>query len=780
MSSRRRSYRAARAHTQIVRFTLAFATVGMLAPRDCLSQGGVEATLRATSSASAVAAPALRVSALSSAWRLDGRLDDAAWATADSIDGLTEVEPVVGRRPAVRTVVKILASADRIVVGVRADDPDPSKIVAFARERDASLANEDHVKIVFDTFRDGRTGYVFAVNPNGARYDAIIADQGNTENANWDAVWDARTERTSTGWSVEIEIPVRSLQFAGGAAEWGFNVQRRTQRLQETDRWASPVRDFKITQMFRAGAITQLPSFGLGIGLQVRPSLTGATGVPAPQASRHDARDLSLDVTQTLGANALAAFTMNTDFAETEVDTRRTNLTRFPVVFPEKRTFFLQGADIFDFGLGLGDDVRPFFSRRIGLLDGTEVPIRAGLKVTGRGNGTNVGALALHTGQVFADVDRTTDRPGTENTLGVVRFKQNVLRESSVGALVAFGDPVGRADSWTAGTDLTYQTSRFRGSKNLGIGVWLLQTNRADLTGNRRAFGARMEYPNDRWSLDAAFKRIGDGFDPSLGFVPRRAAQIFELQGNFLPRPSSRVVGLHVRQMFHEFEPRLVTDLSGRWESYRVFMAPINWRLESGDRFEFNFNPTGERLDAPFAIAPGVTIPAGTYRWHRMRLEGGLAQKRKFSGQYTWWFGPFYTGRLNEFIVTSSWKPSSVFNLELNTTRNEGHLREGGFSQTLVGVRGRINFSPNLQFNSYAQYDNQSDTFGANTRLRWTFSPLGDLFVVYNHNLRHDINPDSGVPYDGTSLFDPTTRLPRVWGFASNQLLLKVQYAWRY
>jgi len=724
-----------------------------------------------TAGAAGAAVASLRSAPLGAGFRLDGRMDEAMWAAADSIGALTEIEPVAGRAPAGRTVVRVLRDADRIVIGVRADDPNPDGIVSFARERDNSLHNEDHIKIVLDTYLDGRSGYVFAVNPNGARYDALISGDG--ENANWDAVWDAATARSATGWSAEIVIPVRSLQFASGLTTWGFNVQRRVQRLLENDRWASPVRDFKITQTFRAGRLTDLPAFALGLGLSVRPSLMGASGVPAPGALRRDERDMSLDVTQTLGASTLAALTVNTDFAETEVDTRRTNLTRFPIVFPEKRTFFLQGADIFDFGLSLGDDVRPFFSRRIGLLSGAEVPIRGGVKVTGRASGANVGAIALRTGEI----DGATV---TANTLGVLRYKQNLGRESTVGMIGTLGDPTGRADSWMAGLDATYQTSRFHGNKNLLMGVWGLQTDRAGLTGEKTAWGAKIDYPNDLWQISATYKRIGDGFGPSLGFVPRTAAQIITFTSNFVPRPRGRVAGLRVRQMVNEFQPRVVTDLNGKWESYRIFMAPVNWRLESGDRFEFNFNPTGERLAAPFTIAPGVTIPVGAYHWHRFRLEGGLAPKRRFSGQATWWFGPFYTGTLDEIILTTAWKPSSLINVEVNGTRNIGRLREGGFTQDLVGTRVRINVSPNLQLNSYAQYDNQSDTFGANTRIRWTFSPLGDLFIVYNHNLRHDINGDTGLPYGTGIQADPTVRYPRNWGFASNQLLVKLQYAFRY
>jgi hypothetical protein len=722
--------------------------------------------------------PALRAGVLAGAIRLDGRLDEAAWRAADSIASLTEIEPREGETPAGRTVVRVLAGAAEIVIGVRADDPEPARLVSFARERDAPLATEDHIKIVLDTYLDGRSGYVFAVNPNGARYDALVAGQGEGENANWDAPWEAATARTPAGWSAEIRIPTRSLLFRPGLTEWGFNVQRRLQRLQETDRWASPARDYEVTQTFRAGRLTGLPAFALGVGLTVRPSLTAGAGVPSPRARLRDDRDASLDVTQLLGANTLASLTVNTDFAETEVDTRRTNLTRFPLVFPEKRTFFLQGADIFDFGLGTSDDVRPFFSRRVGLLNGTEVPIRVGAKVNGRAGGTNYGALLVRTGHPGGV---GLDTLATANTLGVVRLQQNVLRESSVGLIATAGDPLGRRGAWTAGADATYRTSRFRGDKNLLVGAWALATDRAGLAGERASFGGKIDYPNDLLDAALTFKRVGDGFDPSLGFVPRAGVQILALSATYQPRPTRRIAGLRVRQMFHEFEPTLVTDLGGRWESWRVFTAPVNYRLESGDRFELNWAPAGERLAAPFEIADGVVIPAGSYHWNRYRAEAGTAVKRRLSAQATWWFGDFYSGTLDELSLTGAWKPSSLVIVELNAAHNVGRLREGRFTQDLIGTRLRVNVSPDLQVNSYVQYDNESDTFGANSRLRWTFSPLGDLFVVYNHNLRHDIDPSTGLPLgSGGNLTDPTRRLDRRWGFASNQLLVKLQYAFRY
>ena len=708
-------------------------------------------------SLSSAARPAVRVGETSARLRIDGRLVEREWSTADSIADLTQIEPTEGATPAARTVVRVLTTRDAIIIGVRADDPEPSRIVSFARQRDAALDSEDHIKIVLDTYRDGRSGYVFTVNANGARYDALVANQGEGENANWDAVWEAATARTPTGWSAEILIPLKSLLFRPGLPEWGCNVQRRIQRLQETDRWASPDRDLKVTQTSRAGLLTELPPFALGLGLSVRPSVTGGGAHDSAGARLRNRSHVSLDVTQRLAANTLASLTVNTDFAETEVDSRRVNLSRFPLFFPEKRTFFLEGADIFDFGLGLEEDVIPFFSRRIGLLAGEEVPIDVGAKVNGRTGSTNFGALAVRT--------RDIDELSTASTMAVVRVKQNVLEESSVGFIATSGDPLERRGSWMLGPDLTYQTSHFRGDKNFLVGVWGMAVGREDLQSrDRTAVGFKIDYPNDLWDIALEYKRIGEAFAPSLGFVPRPGVHIANLGVDWQPRPKRPIGPLHIRQCFWENQLSYVAGLAGGWQSYRYFMAPINCRLESGDRFELNFVPTGERLSVPFEIADGVIIPVGTYHFNRYRLEAGFAAKRRLTAQATWWLGRFYDGYLDQYQLTGSWKPSSLIIVELTGERDVGRMPEGRFVQDLIGTRLRVNVSPDLQLSSYVQYDNESRSVGTNTRLRWTFDPLGDLFVVYNHNLRTR---------------DPFT-LQRQLVFASNQLLVKAQYAFRY
>jgi hypothetical protein len=692
------------------------------------------------------AVPSLRAGR-AEAIHLDGRLDEPAWAAADSIPDLRQVEPQAGVEASMRTVVRVLASPSEIIVGIVAYDPEPSRIVSYTKARDGELDEEDYVGFVLDTFGDGRTGFIFAVNPGGARLDALVSNRGEDENVAWDAIWEAATARSPDGWSAEFRIPVKSLIYGQGLTTWGMNVQRQVVRLQEVMRWASPSPDIEIGQTSRAGLLTGLPEFDLGLGLAVRPALT-VGGDNSFDSDVETTFHPSLDLTQRIAGGILASLTLNTDFAETEVDTRQTNLTRFPIRFPEKRSFFLEGDDVFEFGLGLGDQLIPFFSRRVGLVGGEQVPLRVGGKINGQVGGTSVGALATRTGGVNGVAPATT--------MGVVRLKQNVLGESSAGLLATVGDPLGREDAWMAGADFTYQNSRFTGDKNLLVGVYGLVAGRADLGGDRSATGLKVDYPNDLWDIALTYNRIGDGFDPSLGFVPRPGTN--QLSGGVSYRPRINRAGF--RQCFFQARPSWTGDLGWNWESWRLFTAPAHCQMESGDLFEFNWVPQGERLEEPFEVADGVLIPAGSYHFNRFRVEVEFASKRRISGTATWWFGEFYDGTLHQLEGEVLWRPSGWIVVELSGERNVGTVSGGSFTEDLVGGRVNLNLSPDLVISTFVQYDNDSKTIGSNTRLRWTFDPLGALFLVYNHNLRRLISED--------------------WGYDTSQLRLKVEYTLRY
>jgi hypothetical protein len=715
-----------------------------------------------TAGAQGDAKPALRAGALphasKPAFNLDGRLDEPAWRAADSIVNLVTIEPEEGGAPAGQTTVKVLVNPTEIIVGVLCRDTNPAGIVSFSKARDADLEQEDHVLIVLDPFQDGRSGYVFAVNPSGARFDGLVSEQGEEVNSAWDAVWEAKTSRGDGGWSAEIRLPIKSLSFKKGLTGWGFNVQRRVQRLQETSRWSGASRDHEIYQTSQAGLLTDLPDFDFGFGLSVRPAAVGSSNRPSPVSPRDQTGDVSVDVTQKLGPNLVASLTVNTDFAETEVDARQTNLTRFDIEFPEKRSFFLEGSDIFEFGLGLDEaSLLPFFSRQIGLVDPAEgesekIPIIAGTKLNGRVGNTNLGTLVMRT-----DALSSAGVPGT--TMGALRLKQNVLGESSVGVIATVGDPLGRTGSRMAGVDATYRTSEFLGDKNLLVGVWGLRNDRDDLQGDKNAYGFRIDYPNDLVGMSLTSITIGDAVQPSIGFAPRTGVRLWEGALDYNPRPS----GGQVRQMFHELGVALFTDLSNRWESYEVTINPLDWLLESGDQISFEILPQGDRPPEDFEVfesqSATVTIPAGSYEWTRYSVLGTLAGKRKISGELSYEFGRFYDGRLKTLGGTLSLKPWPILTVDLAGERNRAELPDGAFTQYLYSGRAEVKPTADFQVSSFLQYDNESRSFGTNTRLRWTFNPLGDLFVVFNHNMLRSI----------------TDRFT----FEANQLLVKLQYAYR-
>jgi len=692
--------------------------------------------------------PTLRCGTLPENFKLDGRLDDPAWAATDAVDNITMIDPVEGGVPSGRTIIRVLADTKTIVIGIDCEDPDPSGIVSYSVARDSGLRDEDHVKIVFDTYGDGRNGFVFSVNPSGARYDGLVAGRGEYENRNWDGIWEAKTARHNKGWSVEIRIPIATLTFKQGLDAWGFNVQRRIQRLLETARWSNPRRDFKVTHTRHAGRLVGLPEFDLGVGLSVRPALVGGFEKPSRDEDRDFDSDLSLDITQKLGPNLLSLLTINTDFAETEVDSFRTNLTRFPLFFPEKRSFFLEGNEVFDFGLGIHREAMPFHSRRIGLVDGDEVPLRFGAKVYGQVGDTNIGILGVNMDD--------EDGVAPETNMGVVRVSQNILEESSVGFIATRGDPTGRRGAWTFGSDFVYQTSEFMGDKNFLAGIWGITTDRDDIESDRRsAAGFKIDYPNDLWDIAVIYKRVGEDFDPSLGFVPRTGINKYVAKAEFMPYSDLDFL----RQTSHQVYASYVTGIGNPWESYYLSFSPLELEFESGDQVGINISREGENLPEEFDISDDVTIAEEAYEWTRYSVGAESASKRTVAGEASWEFGRFYDGRLDTYEASLVWNPAPLVTLFLVGERNVVRLDDGSFTEDVYGSRLRFNFSPDMVLSSFLQWDTEDDAIGTNTRFQWSITPESNLYFILNYNWN---------------------RIDRHWKRESYKSQIKVEYTFRF
>ena len=678
--------------------------------------------------------PVVRARSLAGSIRLDGVLDEAAWRQAGVIEDLVQQEPHPGETTPFVTEVRVLVDATTIYIGVACHDPDPSQIAIHTMQRDGGMRGDDTISIVFDPAGDGRRGYFFEVNAVGARLDGLISGPEEMS-TDWDGIWDAATQRTAGGWSAEILIPAQTLRFRWGQERWGFNVQRYVARDRTTLRWSGLTLDAGFTDLQRAGQISGVGTLRQGLGLSLSPYGLIQSAKDFEKGEEAVTGEAGGDLTWNFTGDLTGYLTLNPDFAETEIDTRQVNLTRFALFFPEKRTFFLEGSDIFEFGSGLGRDFVPFFSRRIGLFSGEKVPLLGGGKLLGRAGKWTVAALAVA-------ADRTSATQRTNLFAGRVTY--DVDDHLTVGAIATDGDPEGARDNSLGGLDLLWRTSTFgRGkNKNFSLGGWAA-ASRGDLPeGPRSGWGFTVDYPNDLWDLALVLKEFGSGFDPALGFLPRPGTRWYEGNLEYSPRPKKGLFSW-VRQFFFELRPRLIQDADGRTESWRVFTAPFNARTQSGEHLEANVMPQFERLDEPFEIAEDVVIPPGDYNYTRFRVEAQSSRHRPWRVGATVWFGDFFTGSLTqtEAFVTYT-TPSGHLQLEFNAESDRGKLPEGDFTLNLGQIKAVYAFTPDSILSSFIQYDSESRDLGANTRYRWTLTPGSDLFVVWFHGWRNGLNGD--------------------------------------
>lgn len=681
--------------------------------------------------ARAGAPPVARACPTTAPIHLDGRLDEPIWREAPEII-LTQQAPVPGAATPFLTVVKVLVAPEGLYVGVRCGDPDPSMIAAHTLRRDGDFSGDDAVTLVLDTLGDGHTAYQFQVNASGARADGLISGP-EAVSLDWDGIWEAATARDGSGWSLEVFIPSRTLRFDPARNRWGFNLERRVARAQLTLRWASPILDAKLPDMARAGILEGVAGLKRGSGLSVTPFLLAQKSEDFRSRTRSVRGRAGLDVEATLTDQLTGVLTYHPDFAETEVDARQINLTRFPLYFPEKRAFFLEGSNQFQFGLGLDTDFIPFFSRTLGLVDGVPVPLSGGGKVLGRAGPVSIGALSIRQ-------EPSAARSGTD--LSAARVSWDVDEHLRIGALGTDGNPEGPGTNRLAALDAVWQTSRLFGDKLFEVGLWTARSRGTAIpSGDPGGWGFKIDYPNDLWDLNVRMNRFGDALDPGLGFLPRPGTKQMSAGFAYQPRPAGPSLQW-IRQAFFELSALRIEDLQGNLQSWELFTAPFNVVTAAGDHFEANWQPQVERLVQPFEISPGVVIPAGEYRFDRWRMQAESAAARPWQAATTVWFGEFYGGRLVQWIQSVGGNARDGHIRWTASAENDfARLPWGRFTQRLFQLRGEYGWNPGLILTGLLQYDTASRSLASNLRLRWQVRPQAEAFLVWNRGWeRPDLN----------------------------------------
>ena len=732
----------------------------------------------------------VRAIRLDESLRLDGVLDEPVYAAVPAITGFIQQLPDPGAPATERTEAWILFDATNVYVSARVWDSAPeSRWVANEMRRDTSqLRQNDTFTAFFDTFYDRRNGFNFYTNPLGARSDSQFTNEGNPNN-DWNPVWDVRTGRFEGGWTVEMEIPFKTLRYRSEPPHvWGIQLRRAIRRKNE---WVYLTRlpvsagggsgAAGIFRVSAAGSLVGLEPPPASRNIELKPYAIGGvtTDLTAAPAIEDEASgDAGVDVKYGITQNLTADFTWNTDFAQVEVDERQVNLTRFPLFFPEKREFFLEGRGIFGFARGgvtrrpggpggrpgggiFGDVNVPqlFYSRRIGLeraADGASrvVPIVGGARVTGKVGPFDVGALNLQAGD-----ERLSATEPTNFT--VLRLRRDILRRSSVGAMLTNRSVsrIAPGSSQAYGVDAT-----FAFFDNVSFLGYLARTRvpGPDHRDRDTSYQARFEYAADRYGVVVDHLLVEDNFLPEVGFLRRDNFRRSFLSGRFSPRPRSIE---SIRQFSLDASiDYIVTADRGHLET-RQSMVTFQTEFESSDRLTVTATDTYELLVEPFT-PPGAefSIPVGGYGFADVQVAYGIGQQRRVNGQVAVRRGAYFGGDLTT-VELSQGRIAVLpqMSVEPIVSFNWIDTPYGAFQTNLAVTRVNYAFNPRMFFSGLLQYNSADRSFSSNLRLRWEYSPGSELFVVYtdDRDVTGGLRPDRGWALRNRGLVVKLNRLFR-------------------
>jgi hypothetical protein len=666
---------------------------------------------------------------------LDGALDEEAWREAEPATDFVQAEPHEGQPATESTEVRVVFDADALYLGIVCHDAAPRDQIVNDIRKDFTPGEQDSFEVILDTFADRRNGFVFAVNPKGAKSDTQIANEGRDVNTNWDAVWSVATETNAAGWSAEVRIPFKTLRFTRGADNvWGVNFSRHIRRKNEIDYWSPVPRVYNLYRTGFGGTLAGLPDASQGRNLRIKPwmAANSTRGVGASDYSKRGRAgiDLKYGVTPSLTLDV----TVRPDFAQAEADEQQVNLTQFSLFYPEKREFFLENSGMFYFGdipresrVGNArfsppeEEMLLFFSRRIGLTDaGDEIPILAGGRLTGRAGGFGIGAMTIETGSQRA-------RDGDNYT--VLRMRRDVLGNSDVGAIVLNRQSAANSHDRNSvfGAD-----ANFRFKRALSINGFLTKSDTPGVIGGQMAGKGSITWNDNRVHGQYSLLSVGDNFRDDIGFIKRTGIRKHFTDVGVRSRPEAlRKIGIrelhpHTRWNIYT-DQRNVKVTHANHIGYGVF-------LENGGYVEAAWNGRFERLDTPFRIRPDQRFAPGSYSWNEYYLELETNHSRKVSGSALLTTGGFWSGTQKTSKAGLLVRPSYHLTFDMALQRNDISLPfpMHDFVTNLVSSRIGYAFNTRTFLDTLLQYNTDLKQFSANVRFDLIHRPLSDLFVVYN------------------------------------------------
>ena len=651
--------------------------------------------------------------------KFDGILDDPVWKKAQRVSNFTQRELDYGKPVTERTEVAVAYNRHGLYFGIWCYMKNAKKIVAKSLNVDFDYDDEDNFQIMLSPFDDNRTGYLFVINPYGARADLQIYGMEDV-NEDWNGVWDAKTSITDSGWFAEVYIPFNTLQFKRDSQMvWGLNFERDIASENEQALWQGWSRDRNIFSVVDAGKLVGLRNISYVHRFEFKPYLLVGRQYQKGEGVSYPVRsgaDLNVYLTPSLKMN----LTTFTDFAQVEVDRIPVNLSRFSVYYPEKRQFFLSGSNYFSFYLGARSQV--FYSRQIGIENHQQVPILAGVRIYGRVKHSDIGFLSMQ--------EKAIDTiPSTNNT--VFRYKYEIGKQSYVGGI--FTDRLNKNGSnQVYGFDAQYRTAQFLHNKNLTIcGRVAMSTENFKPQKNNLAYLFFVDYPNDFIDNFIGFGQMQENFDAQLGYIYRKNYDFYAWHLHIMPRVFTKY-GIK-KLIFKPWSFILYrTHSTGKLESFYNEIRPLGAIFETGDRFEFNLQQNFDRIDEPFHLTNSITIPVGKYWMFRKEIQIETYHGRRIWVFFNYNWGGYYDGRIHTIETNIGININKNLNLSENYTYNRVEFDDG---QKLITheLASYINlaFTTKLNVSAFIQYNSLDNIFIYNIRLHWIPKIGSDFYLVW-------------------------------------------------
>ena len=712
------------------RKNLCFVAVTILASSNLLSQEDIPAET--------VASKQFRAARVENPPIVDGVLDDAVWSVAEVITDFHQTRPGNGTPTSERTEVYVVYTDHALYIAARMFDSEPDLIAAPVIRHGLGMPSDDRLVVILDPFNSRRAGYRFETNLNAARHDALYTSVSSFT-LDWSTIWDAAARVDGNSWVAELEIPFKSIPFDPTIETWGFNFGRAIRRRGEEMAWVSQNRTYNPSI---SGQMTGLTGLDKGVGLDLVPSMAINRQQRYDPVSKKTQWVPSLDAFYRITPSLNAALTVNTDFSSTEVDSRQVNLTRFNLFFPEKRDFFLNDSDLFQFGnigamaggnnatsQGSRENARPFFSRKLGLSQtGAPVDINYGGRISGRVGRWNIGTLAIRQDE-FGAVE--------PSNLFVTRVSANVLSDSSLGFIYTDGDPGSNRDNSVAGIDFKYLNNRLSNGRQFEADAWYQVSETPGLIGDDASFGFGLRLPNNTgWRSRMAYKEVQKNFNPAMGYVSRSNIRdlttdigyTYFFGGGFLQSVFAGVDGQRIDV--------IDGDLQSEVFVYRLAELQTNTR----DILSVSYTTNREVVQRSFTLynSPGrqVAVQPGDYAFNEYQLAVNTGGQRRYAGSFSFTGGDFYNGTRTNLSGSLSWNQSRYFVTSLNYDWNDIKLPQGDFITRLTSISTQVAFSSTLYWISLVQYDNLSEEVGVNTRIQWVPRAGQEGFIVLNYNMQ--------------------------------------------